>query len=77
MRNWMGQVIRMDLKTSKLSTQARMMALADIFEALTAKDRHIDPESLEIFIKEAIYFKYATKYIDSSQINEVEVKCDT
>ena len=84
------------LKDEQLSTQAKMMALADIFEALTAKDRpykkgktlseamkimgfmakdrHIDPELFEIFIKEEIYLKYAKQYMDPSQIDEVEVK---
>lgn len=84
------------LKDEQLSTQARMMALADIFEALTAKDRpykkgktlseamkimgfmakdrHIDPELFKIFVKEKIYLKYAKKYMDPSQIDEVEVK---
>ncbi len=84
------------LKDEQLSTQARMMALADIFEALTAKDRpykkgktlseamkimgfmakdrHIDPELFKIFVNEKIYLKYAKKYMDPSQIDEVEVK---
>lgn len=84
------------LKDEQLSTQAKMMALADIFEALTskdrpykkgktlseamkimgfmAKDRHIDPELFEIFIKEEIYLKYAKQYMDPSQIDKVDVK---
>jgi len=68
------------LKGNQISLQARIIALADIFEALTAKDRpykkgisvtealkimesmakdnHIDPDLLELFIGEKIYEDY-------------------
>lgn len=84
------------LKDEQLSPQAKIMALADIFEALTAKDRpykkgktlseamkimgfmakdrHIDPVLFKIFIKEKLYLKYAEKFMDTSQIDEVEVE---
>jgi HD-GYP domain-containing protein (c-di-GMP phosphodiesterase class II) len=68
------------LRGDQLSLQSRIIALADIFEALTAKDRpykkghtvgdaliimeemvrdrHIDPDLYELFIKEKIYDTY-------------------
>ena len=39
MKNWMAAVIRWGLTSEQLSLQSRIIALADIFEALTAKDR--------------------------------------
>lgn len=83
------------LQREQMSVQARIMAIADIFEALTAKDRpykegkklseslrilsfmkqdnHIDPDLFDIFIKERIFEKYAHQYLDSSQIDEVDL----
>lgn len=83
------------LTDEQLSVQAKIMALADIFEALTARDRpykkgktlseamkimnfmardrHIDPELFQIFIKEKIYLEYAEKHMDPSQIDEVTI----
>ncbi|MCW8839446.1 MAG: phosphohydrolase, partial [Gammaproteobacteria bacterium] len=76
--------------------QARTMAIADIFDALTAKDRpykegkklsealrilgfmkqgdHIDPDLFDIFVRERIFEKYAHQYLDSSQIDEVDLE---
>jgi HD-GYP domain-containing protein (c-di-GMP phosphodiesterase class II) len=70
------------LKGDKLSLQSRIIAIADIFEALTAKDRpykkgkslaealkimesmakdkHIDADLFELFIKEKVYRDYAS-----------------
>lgn len=83
------------LKREQMSVQARIMAIADIFEALTAKDRpykegkklseslhilglmkeenHIDPDLFELFVKERIFEDYAKLYLDSSQIDEVDL----
>jgi len=83
------------LTDEQLSVQAKIMALADIFEALTARDRpykkgktlseamkimnfmardrHIDPELFQIFVKEKIYLEYAEKHMDPSQIDEVNL----
>jgi HD-GYP domain-containing protein (c-di-GMP phosphodiesterase class II) len=83
------------IKDERLSVQAKILALADIFEALTARDRpykkgktlseamkimnfmardrHIDPELFEIFVKEKIYLDYARKFMDPSQIDEVNL----
>jgi HD-GYP domain-containing protein (c-di-GMP phosphodiesterase class II) len=82
------------LKKEEMSVQARIMAIADIFEALTAsdrpykkgkklseclrimsfmkKDRHIDEDLFEIFIKEKIYLKYAEEFLDPEQIDQVD-----
>jgi HD-GYP domain-containing protein (c-di-GMP phosphodiesterase class II) len=70
------------------------MGIADIFEALTAKDRpyknaktlseslfilgkmkldnHVDPDLFDIFIREKIYLKYAQKFLEPEQIDEVD-----
>jgi HD-GYP domain-containing protein (c-di-GMP phosphodiesterase class II) len=82
------------LKKDQMSLQARMMGIADIFEALTAGDRpyksgmkisqslsilanmaatgHIDPDLFEIFIAKKVYLDYANKFLDASQINDVD-----
>jgi HD-GYP domain-containing protein (c-di-GMP phosphodiesterase class II) len=83
------------LTRERMSIQARVMGIADIFEALTARDRpykrpmplsqalkilgqmkqdnHIDPDLFDIFIEEKIYLKYAEKFLDPEQIDEVDV----
>ncbi len=83
------------LSKRDLSIPARIMAIADIFEALTACDRpykkaktlsesikimsfmrndgHIDPDIFALFLKEGIYKKYAEKYLDKSQIDDVDI----
>ncbi len=83
------------LKSDQLSVPARIMAVADIFEALTASDRpykkakslseavkilflfkqdgHIDPDLFELFLKSGVYLEYAHRYLDDSQIDEVDV----
>ncbi|HEX7641225.1 MAG TPA: HD domain-containing phosphohydrolase [Burkholderiaceae bacterium] len=82
------------LKRDDMSIQARMMAIADIFEALTAKDRpyktgkslseslrilggfkernHIDPDLFDVFVREKVYLRYAEKFMDPAQIDEVD-----
>ncbi len=81
------------LTREQMSIPARMMGVADIFEALTSKDRpykkaktlsetlhilgkmkldnHIDPDIFDLFIREKIYLKYAEKFLESAQIDEV------
>ncbi|MFQ6604646.1 MAG: HD domain-containing phosphohydrolase [Fidelibacterota bacterium] len=83
------------LTRDEMSVQARIMAIADIFEALTARDRpykkgktlsqalkilgfmrndaHIDPDLMDIFIKEKIYLDYAKKHMNASQVDEVAI----
>ncbi len=79
------------LKREEMSVQARLMGIADIFEALTASDRpykkpmrlsqalkiltsmakegHVDPDLLEIFIQQKVYLHYAEKNLHSNQID--------
>ena len=83
------------LTREQMSVQARCMGIADIFEALTAKDRpykkgktlseslgilgrlkldgHIDPDLFDVFVWEKVYLKYAEQYLDSDQIDDVEL----
>ena len=83
------------LKRDEMSVQARIMGIADIFEALTARDRpykpamkiseamrilgnfsrngHIDPDLLDVFIKQKVYEKYAELYLEPSQIDEPDL----
>jgi len=82
------------LRADQMSVQARMMAIADIFEALTAKDRpyktgktlseslrilggfklrnHIDPYLFDVFVRDKVYLTYAKRFMDPSQIDEVD-----
>ena len=83
------------LTREQMSVPARCMGIADIFEALTAKDRpykkgktlsesldilgkmklghHVDPDLFDIFIWEKVYEEYARKFMDESQMDEVDV----
>lgn len=83
------------LTREQMSLQARMMGIADIFEALTARDRpyklgmklsqamgimanfkrngHLDPDLFDIFVRQGVYRKYAEKFLDLTQIDEVDV----
>ena len=82
------------LKREEMSVQARVMGIADIFEALTARDRpykpgktlsdslhilgkfkengHIDPDLFDIFVEKKVYLKYAEKFLDAEQIDQVD-----
>ena len=79
-----------------MSVEARMMAIADVFEALTAvdrpykkgktlsesikimsfmnKDKHIDPELFELFLRSGAYLEYAQRFMKPEQIDEVDVE---
>jgi len=83
------------LNRDEMSVPARIMAIADIFEALTAADRpykppkklsdsvkimsfmkkdaHIDGELFELFLKSGVYKDYAERFLDPSQIDEVDI----
>ena len=83
------------LKREQLSVPARIMGIADIFEALTAGDRpykkgktitealnvlgkfrlngHIDPDLFDVFVRERVYLRYADRFLDHEQIDEVDV----
>jgi HD-GYP domain-containing protein (c-di-GMP phosphodiesterase class II) len=83
------------LKRDEMSLPARMMAIADIFEALTAgdrpykkaktlseslkimgfmkKDKHIDPELFDLFLRSGVYLRYAERYCTAEQIDKVDI----
>jgi len=83
------------LTKDEMSVPARIMAIADIFEALTASDRpykkaktlseslgimramtednHIDPDLFDLFLREGLYLKYADKFLEGDQIDEVDI----
>ncbi len=82
------------LTREQMSIPARMMGIADIFEALTSRDRpykkaktlteslyilgtmkldnHIDPDIFDLFVREKIYLRYAEKFLEPFQIDEVD-----
>ena len=82
------------LSREQMSVQARVMGIADIFEALTARDRpykrgktlseslqilgkfrlggHIDPDLFYVFVRGKVYLKYAEKFLDPEQIDDVD-----
>ncbi len=82
------------LTREQLSIPARMMAIADVFEALIACDRpykkgkklseclrilglmkldhHIDPDLFDVFVREKVYLRYAQKFVNKDQIDEVD-----
>ena len=90
-----GQGYPKGLTREQMSVQARIMGIADIFEALTAKDRpykdgktlseavtilgkmklngHIDPDIFDIFIKEQVFKQYGEDFLDSYQIDNVDM----
>jgi len=83
------------LAADELTVPMRIMAIADIFEALTAsdrpykkaktlsesikilhffkKDKHIDPELFDLFLKSGIYLRYAEKFLMPEQIDAVDI----
>ncbi len=83
------------LTREQMSVPARVIGIADVFEALTSKDRpykkaktlaesltilgnmkvnnHIDPDLFDLFIREKLYLKYAEKFLEPEQIDEVDV----
>ncbi len=74
---------------------SRVLALADVFEALTAsdrpykdsktlsesikilsfmvKDKHLDKDIFELFLKTEVYKKYGKEYLLDEQIDEVQI----
>ena len=82
------------LTREQMSLPARMMAIADIFEALTAVDRpykkgktlsealnimvgmckgaHIDPQLFALFLRSGIHRRYAERFMQPEQIDEVD-----
>lgn len=84
------------LRAAEMLPQARMMAIADIFEALTASDRpykqgkplseavallagyvhmgHLDLELFELFLRSGVHLRFAQRFLDASQIDEVDIE---
>jgi len=84
------------LTKDEMSVPARIMAIADVFEALTAadrpykkpktlsesirimgfmvKDQHLDEELFHLFLTSGVYQDYAEKYLESDQIDEVDIQ---
>jgi HD-GYP domain-containing protein (c-di-GMP phosphodiesterase class II) len=84
------------LTKDQLSIQARIIGIADVFEALTAKDRpykpgkklseslkimaqmssdgHLDPDLFSLFLRSRTYMKYAEKFLDAKQIDNVNIE---
>lgn len=81
------------LSRNDMSVPARIMAIADIFEALTAdrpykkgkmlseaikimgamrKDRHIDPDLFELFLRSGVYRDYAMRFL-KPEIDEIDL----
>jgi HD-GYP domain-containing protein (c-di-GMP phosphodiesterase class II) len=74
---------------------ARIIGLADVFEALTAsdrpykpgkplsealeilgkmvRDRHIDPDLFDIFVRDGVWLDYARRYLQPEQIDAVDL----
>ncbi|MEP1469922.1 MAG: HD domain-containing phosphohydrolase [Halieaceae bacterium] len=83
------------LPGEKLSIPERILAVADVFEALTASDRpykkakpvsvaidilhkmvedeHIDRDCFELFVRNGVYKDYAQRFLDPSQVDDVDV----
>lgn len=83
------------LTAEQLTVPMRIMAIADVFEALTAsdrpykkaktlsesikilsffkKDRHIDPDLFDLFLSSGVYKRYADKFLQPEQIDEIDI----
>ncbi len=83
------------LTGAQMPVQSRIMAIADVFEALTASDRpyksaktlsealrilgfmvkegKLDADLFEVFVQEKVYLRYAERYLEPSQIDEIDL----
>jgi HD-GYP domain-containing protein (c-di-GMP phosphodiesterase class II) len=83
------------LKGEEMSVVARIMAIADVFEALTAadrpykkakklseaikimgfmkKDRHLDPDLLDLFLTSGVWREYASRFLAPEQVDEPDI----
>jgi HD-GYP domain-containing protein (c-di-GMP phosphodiesterase class II)/ABC-type amino acid transport substrate-binding protein len=83
------------LSGEQLSIPERILAVADIFEALTASDRpykkakpvsvalrilykmmldnHVDKDCFELFVRSGVYQKYAEEFLQTEQIDRVDI----
>ena len=91
-----GQGYPRGLSGETMTLSERVMAVADIFEALTAfdrpykdgktlsqalrilsqmaKERHIDSDIFNLFLRSGIYLEYAKQYLYPEQIDEVLIE---
>jgi HD-GYP domain-containing protein (c-di-GMP phosphodiesterase class II) len=89
-----GRGYHRGLGEAQLPTPARIICLADVFEALTAsdrpykigkplsevmnilgqmvRDRRIDPDLFDVFVREGVWLDYARQYLRPEQIDEVD-----
>ncbi|MCC5854358.1 MAG: GAF domain-containing protein [Idiomarina sp.] len=83
------------LTREQMSIPARIMGIADVFEALTAPERsykkpmalsqtltimgrmvennHLDPDLFNLFVEKQVYLRYAEKYLQPEQIDDVDL----
>ncbi|MCP4970853.1 MAG: HD domain-containing protein [Arcobacter sp.] len=83
------------LTKEDMSLPARIIAVADVFEALTSsdrpykkpkslsesikilsfmvKDKHLDEDIFQLFLKSGIYMQYAKQYLNNDQIDSVDI----
>ncbi|WP_022660597.1 HD domain-containing phosphohydrolase [Paucidesulfovibrio longus] len=83
-------------RKENLSVESRILAIADIFEALTAsdrpykqpkrlsealrimsfmcKDKHIDADLFEIFLRKGVFRQYAEQHLAPEQIDDIQVE---
>ncbi|HSP00115.1 MAG TPA: HD domain-containing phosphohydrolase, partial [Thioalkalivibrio sp.] len=84
------------LSEQDLSIPARVVSIADVFEALTAgdrpykkgktlseslgimaemvRDRHLDADLFELFLREGVHTAYATRFMPPAQISDVDIE---
>ncbi len=83
------------LTKEDMSLPARIIAVADVFEALTSsdrpykkpkslsesikilsfmvKDKHLDEDIFQLFLKSGIYMQYAKQYLNNDQIDDIDI----
>jgi len=84
------------LSEKELSIPARVVSIADVFEALTAgdrpykkgktlsesldimaqmvRDRHLDADLFELFLREGVHMAYANRFLPPDQITDVDIE---
>ena len=52
-----------------------MKKLSDSIKIMSymKKDAHIDPDLFELFLKSGVYREYADRFLDPSQIDDVDI----
>lgn len=84
------------LMAGEMSVLARIMAVADVFEALTAgdrpykkakslsesirilgsfkKNRHLDPDLVDLFLRAGVWKEYAHRFLGAEQIDQPDIE---